>query len=91
MKATTLHTKITKFMEANNFSNECVGQEGTSSFALEAPGQLPLLIDFIYEDGDEEIEVSIDEICGNSVDSLEREFFSDLEEVKEFISDYFNL
>lgn len=90
MKATTLHKKITKFMEANGFDTES-GWDGTSSFSLLLPGKLPFLIDIMFEDDDDEIEVSIDEIYPNSTDNLEREFFTTLEEVQEFISDYFNL
>jgi hypothetical protein len=90
MKATTFHTKITKFMEANGFDTES-GWDGTSSFSLLLPGKLPFLIDIMFEDDDDEIEVSIAEIYPNSTDSLERESFTTLEEVQEFISDYFNL
>ena len=88
MKATTFHTKITNFMEANGFDNTN-GWETTSCFSLLAPGKLPFLIDFIYEDGEENGRVRIYEADGNNTDLLKQGEFTTIEEAQEFILNYF--
>jgi hypothetical protein len=87
MKATTLHKKITKFMEAKGFNPE-PGWNSTSCFSKQLL-TVALLIDITFEDGDDEIEVSISEVDGNHLENLEREFFVTIEEAQEFILNYF--
>ena len=89
MNETTFHTKITNFMEANGFETNEMGTY--SEFYLEAPFRLTLVIEFRFEDGDDEIEVFINEVDGDHYSTLEWESFATLEEAQDYIKSYFSI
>ena len=74
-------------MEANGFDTTN-GWETTSCFSKQLL-TVALLIDFIYEDGDEEIQVRIYEVDGNNTERIDGQEFATLEGAQEFILNYF--
>jgi len=74
-------------MEANGFDTE-TGWEGRSSFSKQLL-TVTLLIDIIFEDEDETIQVRIYEVDGNNTERIGGQECVTLEKAQEFILNYF--